>query len=129
MPLLTRFGFGFGFEIVDVRDAAGLHRLALENPDTISQRLIADNGFLWFRDITALLIDTYPNRRITNREMPSWLSRLASLFVHDIPAIVIGLEVVKELDNSTAISLGSRPRKPQQAILSGAKILIDLDVV
>jgi len=65
VPLLRRFGF----EIVDVRDVAGLHRLALENPDAIGQRLIAANGFFWCRKIAALLIDSYPSRRIANHEM------------------------------------------------------------
>ena len=70
VPLLPRFGF----EIVDVRDVAGLHRLALENTDAIGQRLIAANGFFWFREIAALLIDSYPGRKIANREMPNWLT-------------------------------------------------------
>ena len=55
-PLLPRFEF----EIIDARDAAGLHRLAPENPEAIGQRLIAANGFLWFREIAVLLVDAYP---------------------------------------------------------------------
>ena len=70
VPLLPRFGF----EIVDVRDVAGLYRLALENLDAIGQRLIAANGFFWFREIATLLIDSYPGRKIANREMPNWLT-------------------------------------------------------
>jgi dihydroflavonol-4-reductase len=125
IPLSPRFGF----EIVDVSDVAGLHRQALENPDAIGQRLIAANGFLWFKEIAALLIDAYPDRRIADREMSNWLSRLASLFVPEIRTILNDLEVVKELDNSTAINLGWPPRTPKQAILNGAKSLIDLGVV
>jgi dihydroflavonol-4-reductase len=125
LPLLPRFGF----EIVDVRDAAGLHRLALENPEAIGQRLIAANGFLWFREIPALLVDAYPDRKIAHREMPNWLSKLTSLFVHEIATILNDLEVIKELDNSTATNLEWRPRTPKQAILSGAKSFIDLGVV
>jgi dihydroflavonol-4-reductase len=125
VPLLPRFGF----EIVDVRDVAGLHRLALENPDAIGQRLIAANGFLWFREIAALLIEAYPDRRIADREMPNWLTRVASLFVHEIGTILNDLDVVKPLNNTTAKNIGWRPRSPQVAILSGAKSLIDLGVV
>ena len=125
VPLLPRFGF----EIVDVRDVAGLHRLALENPDAIGQRLIAANGFFWFREIATLLIDAYPGRKIANREMPNWLSRLASLHVKEIGSILNDLDVVKKLDNSTSTNLGWRPRSPQEAVLSGAKSLMDLGVV
>jgi dihydroflavonol-4-reductase len=125
VPLLPRFGF----EIVDVRDVAGLHRLALENPDAIGQRLIAANGFLWFREIATLLIEAYPDRRIPVREMPNWLSRLASLFVREIGTILNDLDVEKQLDNSPAKNLGWKPRTPQEAILSGARSLIDLGIV
>ena len=125
VPLLPRFGF----EIVDVRDVAGLHRLALENPDAIGQRLIAANGFLWFREIAALLIDAYPDRRIPDREMPNWLTRLASLFVGELGTILKDLDVAAQLDNSPSINLGWQPRTPQEAILSGAKSLIDLGIV
>jgi dihydroflavonol-4-reductase len=125
VPLLPRFGF----EIVDVRDVAGLHRLALENPDAIGQRLIAANGFLWFRDIAALLIDAYPDRRIPDREMPNWLTRLTSLFIGELGTILKDLDVAAQLDNSPAKNLGWQPRTPQEAILSGAKSLIDLGIV
>ena len=125
VPLLPRFGF----EIVDVRDVAGLHRLALENPDAIGQRLIAANGFLWFRDIAALLIDAYPDRRIPDREMPNWLTRLTSLFIGELGTILKDLDVAAQLDNSPSINLGWQPRTPQDAILSGAKSLIDLGIV
>ncbi len=125
VPLLPRFGF----EIVDVRDVASLHRLALENPDAIGQRLIAANGFLWFRDIAALLIDAYPDRRIPDREMPNWLTKLSSLFIGELGTILKDLDVTAQLDNSPAKNLGWQPRIPQEAILSGAKSLIDLGVV
>ena len=111
------------------RDADGLYRLELKNPDAIGQRLIAANGFFWFREIAALLIDGYPDGRTAYGQMPNWLSRLASLFVHDTRPILNDLEVIKELDNSTAINLGWGPSAQQQDILSGAKSLIDLGVV
>jgi hypothetical protein len=45
--------------------------------------LIVANGFLCFREIAALLIDAYPDRTIAHREIPNWLSMLASMFVKD----------------------------------------------
>jgi len=89
----------FGFEIVDVRDVA------------------------------ALLIDAYPDRRIPDGEMPNWLTRLASLFIGELGTILNDLDVAAQLDNSPAKNLGWQPRTPQEAILSGAKSLIDLGVV
>ena len=124
VPLLPKFGF----EIVDVRDVAGLHRLALENPDAIGQRLIAANGFLWFREIAALLSEAYPTHKIPRREMPNWLSRVASLFVREIGSFINDLGVEKQLDNTPATKLGWKPRTPSEAILSGAKSLVDLEL-
>lgn len=60
VPLLPKFGF----EIVDVRDLAQLHRLAIENDAAIGKRLIAANGFLWFREIAAILHGEYPGQRV-----------------------------------------------------------------
>ncbi len=122
VPLLPKFGF----EIVDVRDVAGLHRLALENPAAIGQRLVAANGFLWFREIAALLSEAYPTHKIPRREMPNWLSRVASLFVREIGSFINDLGVEKQLDNTPATKLGWKPRTPSEAILSGAKSLVDL---
>ena len=125
VPLLPRFGF----DIVDVRDVASLHRIALENPDAIGQRLIAANGFLWFRNIAALLTTAYPDRKIPLREMPNWLTRFASLFIRELGTILKDLDSTAQLDNSTAKNLGWQPRTPQEAVLSGAKSLIDLGIV
>jgi hypothetical protein len=33
--------------------------------------VIAANGFIWLREIAALLIEAYPDRTIANREMPN----------------------------------------------------------
>ena len=125
VPLLPRFGF----DIVDVRDVASLHRTALENPDAIGQRLIAANGFVWFRDIAALLANAYPDRKVPLREMPNWLTRLASLFIPELGTILKDLDITGQLDNSPAKKLGWQPRTPQEAVLSGARSLIDLGIV
>ena len=125
VPLLPRFGF----DIVDVRDVASLHRIALEHPDAIGQRLIAANGFLWFREIAALLTNTYPDRKIPLREMPNWLTRFSSLFIRELGTILKDLDIAAQLDNSPAKKLGWQPRTPQEAVLSGAKSLIDLGIV
>jgi dihydroflavonol-4-reductase len=125
VPLLPKFGF----EIVDVRDVASLHRLALQNPTTKGQRLIAANGFLWFREIARILNEAYPDRRIPEHEMPNWLSKVASLFVREIGSFINDLDVVKQLDNTPALALGWHPREPKLAILDGAKSLIEVGTV
>ncbi len=125
VPLLPRFGF----EIVDVRDVAALHRIALENEASVTQRLIASNGFLWFREIAAILKAQYPERRIPQYEMPNWLTKLASVFVPEIGSFIADLDVVKHLDNGPARDLGWVPREPEEAIKTGAESLSNFGVV
>ena len=125
VPLLPRFGF----EIVDVRDVAALHRIALESDASVDQRLIASNGFLWFREIAAILKAQYPERRIPQREMPNWLTKLASIFVPEIGSFIADLDVVKHLDNVPARNLGWVPRGPEEAIKTGAESLTNFGIV
>ena len=125
VPLLPRFGFG----IVDVLDVATLHRLAYENDSAIGQRYIAANGFRWFREIAAIIDKEFPNHKIPRKEMPNWMARIASLFVKEITGFLNDLDIVKELDNSPALKLGWQPRSPEEAILSGAKSLVKLELV
>ncbi len=125
VPLLPRFGF----EIVDVRDVAALHRLAFENPEAVGQRLIAANGFLWFREIADILKAQYPERTIPHREMPNWLARIASLFVKEIGSFLNDLDVIKQLDITASKAIGWQPRSPKEAIISGAESLIQFDRV
>ena len=125
VPLLPRFGF----EVVDVRDVASLHRLALEQETSVGQRLIASNGFLWFREIAAVLKQQYPARRIPQREMPNWLTKLASLLVPEIASFIADLDVVKNLDNRPARDMGWEPRSPEEAIRAGAESLVRFGVV
>ncbi len=125
VPMLPRFGFG----IVDVRDVASLHRLAFENDSAIGQRLIAANGFLWFKEIAAILNQQYPKANVPAREMPNWLTRIASLFIKEIGSFINDLDLVKTLDNAPAKAIGWEPRSPKEAVESGAQSLKELGLV
>jgi len=124
VPFLPRFGF----EIVDVRDVAALHRLALEHDEAIGQRLIAANGFRWFREIAAVLDAQYPEIGIPLKEMPNWLTHLVGLFVREIGSFIDDLDRVKQLDFSPAASLSWKPRSPEDAILAAAASLRQLGI-
>ena len=114
---------------MDVRDVASLHRLGFEKDEAIGQRLIAANGFLWFREISAILRQAYPEMSIPRREMPNWLTRIASLFVKEIGSFIHDLDIEKELDITPARALGWTPRSPREAILGGAASLRELGLV
>src|SRR5919108_3654456 len=50
-----------GYEIVDVRDVAAMHVLAMKHPQAPGQRFICANGFLTLREIAAIVAETLPD--------------------------------------------------------------------
>jgi nucleoside-diphosphate-sugar epimerase len=71
-----------GFSLVDVRDVAIAHRLALESPIAPGNRYIVAGEQLWMREIAALLAEEFNPRgyRVPTGEMPTWVLRLVAPF-------------------------------------------------
>jgi dihydroflavonol-4-reductase len=69
-----------GFEIVDVRSVADLLIKAMENLVAASNRYIAANGFYRFRDVARVLKNNYPDKKVPNRVMPNFFTRLFSSY-------------------------------------------------
>jgi dihydroflavonol-4-reductase len=83
--LLTRDVPGspkIGFALVDVRDVAIAHRLALESPVAVGNRYIVAGGHTWMRDIAAMLAEEFNPRgyRVPTRGVPAWLLRVIARF-------------------------------------------------
>ena len=51
IPVLPRFGFN----VVDVRDIARLHVLAMTTPEAAGQRFIGSGDFYWMSDVAKML--------------------------------------------------------------------------
>lgn len=121
-----------GFEIVDVRDVAVLHRLAYESPDANGRRFLCSSGYRWMKDICIFLKENFPKYRgkISIREMPNCIFKVIAIFDRSAAMFVPKLEVKKELDTSPAREvLGWTPRSPEESIKSGAQSLIDLGII
>lgn len=127
IPLLPRLGF----EIVDVRDVASLHRLALEAESAAGHRYLCGNGFRWFPEIAKQLAADFPAfaRKIPTRLMPDFVVSIAAIFIKEIAQFVDDVGKTKHLDNSAARSIGWQPRDVEVAIRGGAQSLIDLGIV
>jgi len=117
-----------GFEIVDVRDVAILHRLAYESPDATGKRFLCTNGFRWMRDISLLLNEEFPQSKCPTIEMPSLLFRLSSIVLRSIELIKDDVDKVKTADISQAKALGWEPRAVEEAIISGARSLVEIGI-
>lgn len=124
-PILPKLGF----EVVDVRDVASLHRLAYENPEAAGGRFLCANGFRWFIDIAKTVKTEHPDLKVPTSEMPNWLARIAGIFLKEIHQFLPDLSRVKEVNNSPARAIGWEPRNVDEAIRDGAASLVDLGIV
>ena len=121
-----------GFEIVDVRDVAILHRLAYESPKSAGRRFLCSSGFRWVKEIALYIRENFPDyqKKVPARDMPNFLLKVFSIFDGSISPFIPNLEIKKEMDVSPAKNiLGWQPRSPEEAINSGVRSLIALGVV
>lgn len=128
IPALPNIGFG----IVDVRDVADLHVRALTAPDMADERFIACGGFLWLREIAAVLRAELGEqaRRVPTLQMPDWAVRLLARVSPTLRAVASELGTVRHQDSSHARErLGWVPRAPKEAIVKTARDLIALGVL
>ena len=121
-----------GFGIVDVRDVADLHVRALKAKNMAGERFIASGRFMKLRRIADLLrAELGPQaHKVTLRNVPDWLVRIAAHFNPLAKAVVGELGNVRNQDASHAKAvLGWVTRPAEQSILDSARSLISLGIV
>jgi dihydroflavonol-4-reductase len=106
----TRFVPKISLEVTDVRDLAALHLLALNNSETIGERILAKNGDLTFAQISRL----YGQRPII---LPNSSLKIAAKFVKNLRSLVPMLGRSYTHTNQKAINYGWQPRDAQQTVL------------
>lgn len=122
LPALPRLGWN----IVDVRDEAILHVLALEQPTSIGERYNGSGTFLWYRDVARILREGLPEaRKVPTKELPDFVVRLAARRNAQLAMIVGDLGVTRDADSSKARSqLGWTTRAVEATILDTARALL-----
>ena len=122
----------FGVGIVDVRDVADLHVRALTAPGLAGERFIASGRFMALREIADLLrAELGPQaRRVTTRNLPDWVMRVAALVSPVARAVASELGSVRHQDASHAKTvLGWATRPVEQSILDAARSLLEHGLV
>jgi nucleoside-diphosphate-sugar epimerase len=121
--------------VVDVRDIATLHLLAMSHPDAAGQRFLgtADGDFLSVLQISNFLQDSdlpaHIKKKLPTRELPNFLLKIAGLFDKTIGMVTPELGKPKNGTNAKAKRvLGWTPRSAQEAVVSSAKSLIEVGV-
>ena len=123
LPAVPRLVFG----VVDVRDVADLHLLAMTHPEAAGERFLAVAGdFVSLRDIGLMLRRRLGDgaRRVPTRELPDWLLRVLALFDKSVGQVVPELGKHKDATSEKARRvLGWTPRSAEGAVIATAESL------
>ncbi len=129
MPGCPRLYFG----IVDVRDVASLHILAMTHAAAKGERFLAIAGdFISMADIARILKARLgaAARRVPTRELPDWLVRLASLRDPAVKQILPELGKRKNATGEKARRLlGWSPRSNEEAVVATGESLVRLGLL
>jgi nucleoside-diphosphate-sugar epimerase len=129
MPGCPRLYFG----IVDVRDVASLHLLAMSHPAARGERFLAAGGdFLSILEIARVLRHHLGTtaRRVPTRQIPDWVLRVAALASPIVRELLPELGKAKNGTHEKARRLlGWAPRSNDESILATAESLLRLGIV
>ncbi|KAF1004812.1 MAG: Aurachin B dehydrogenase [Pseudomonas fluorescens] len=119
--------------VVDVRDLADLHLLAMTQPAANGERFLATAGdSLWIADIARILrrrLGAAANR-VPTRVLPNWLVRLLGRRNPRMREIVPLLGVnLNASSNKARRLLGWTPRSGEEAIVATAQSLVSLGLL
>ncbi|TFB87555.1 aldehyde reductase [Cryobacterium algoricola] len=116
--------------VVDVRDVADLHVLAMTSPLAPGERFLAVAGPpMTFPEIAALLRSNLGDvaRRVPRRVLPSWLVRVLAPFSAPLRQVAPQLGMTRNASNDKARRmLGWEPRSNEEAVLATAESLLAL---
>ena len=121
-----------GSSIVDVRDVAAAHRLAMTSPTAPGNRYLLMSEHLWMRDVSLILAEAFGSQgyRPPTRHLPYPLLWLAGRFDPVIRSILADIGEHKILDSTKARQeLGWAPRPARVAIVSTGQSLIERGIV
>lgn len=120
--------------IVDVRDVADLHLLAMTRPEAKGERFLSIGGdCVTLQDIARTLKDNMgvAAAKVSTRLLPNWVVRVAAIF-----SATARQAASRELGKSRSVSnakarqlLGWNPRSPQEAVLATGESLVRLGLV
>lgn len=121
-----------GFPLVDVRDIADLHLLAMGAPQAAGQRYLGGTGFYWMEDVAAMLRDGMgvEARKVPKGRLPSFLMRLIAKVDPVVASVAFELDRTRRVTHAKAASeLGWKPRPVETTVLDTARSMIREGVV
>jgi len=122
----------FSVPVVDVRDAAQAHVLAMTTPEAAGERFIIAGEALSIKDIVTVLKRDFPAyaKKLPKFVLPNWLASIASRFDPGLKLIAGELGRDARISNEKARRLlGWKPRPEDEAIRASAESLIAAGLV
>ncbi len=122
----------FGFSLVDVRDIAALHVLAMTTPSAAGQRFIGSCDFYWMKDIAKVLKQGLGDkaRKTPSIAIPDFLVRVFAVFDPVVRGQLFQLGKQRQVSSDKARRmLGWTTRPPEETILDAARSLQASDLV
>ena len=120
IPALPRFGFN----VVDVRDVARLHVLAMTTPEAAGQRFIGSGDFYWMSDVAKILKQGLGDqaRKVPFIPVPDFVARMAALFDPIVRGRLYELGKRRPVSSEKAKrALGWTPRPITETVLDTAR--------
>lgn len=117
-----------GFNIVDTRDLADLHLLAMTAPQAAGERFIASGAFLWMSEAADILrarMDPKDTARIPTRKLPDFVVRIVALFDPGIRSVLASLGKRRNIPSTKAHNvLGWKQRPVEDTIYDCGQSLV-----
>jgi nucleoside-diphosphate-sugar epimerase len=114
--------------VVDVRDVASAHVMAMTNPGAAGERFLLSNGpALSLKEIGEIIRAALGDaaKRVPTRELPNFVVRIVARFNAKMRPFVADLGYAKKTSNDKARRvLGWSPREPREAIVAAARSLV-----
>jgi nucleoside-diphosphate-sugar epimerase len=117
-----------GWAMVDVRDVAQMHLLAMTNKDAAGQRFVCAGEFAWVSDVAQILDQRFRARgyRVPLRKIPGWALRVAAVFDKTLALIVHDLDKRQDVSHARARQmLGWQPRSLEAMVVAMGESLIE----
>ena len=122
IPALPRFGFN----VVDVRDIAQLHVLAMMTPEAAGERYIGSGDFYWLSDVAKMVKQGLGDKakKVPSIPVPDFVARMAALFDSFVRGRLYELGKKRPVSSEKAQRmLGWTPRPVTETVLDTARSL------
>jgi nucleoside-diphosphate-sugar epimerase len=123
LPALPRIGWN----VVDVRDVAELHILAMTNASAAGERFLGSGTFLWYADLARIIREGLPAGagKVPTRRMPDFAVKVLGHFNPQLAMVRHELGRKRLVDSSKAHHvLGWKSREVEETILDTARAIL-----